>query len=241
MLTGIPAIYGINPHRISSDQKHPLGTLGIMNDGRAYRYAKAGGSDLSPGKLCIKTDLVADHQDIAVNTFTVGDRNITVSVGATAITAYDYDEGFVGIISSTGAGITYKIKSCPESSGSEDVVIELTEPIRVTAASGTKVTLYKNKFRDVIVSDGTLADIPVGVPNVTITTLYYGWLQTKGPCSVLNDETTTVVVGQPVTIGDVTSGAVEVINAVTEPMVGMCPAGMTPVTTEYVVIELTLD
>ena len=237
----MPVIYGIHPHKASSEQKHPLGSLGLMNDGRAYRYAKAGGLDLSPGKLCISTDLVTNHEDLAVNTFKVGDRNIDVTVGGTAISAYDYDEGFVNITDGTGEGIMYKIKHCPATSGSEAVTIELTEPIRVTAVDATTVTLYKNKYRDVIVSASSKVDIPVGVPNVTIATTYYGWLQTKGPCSVLNDETTTVAVGQPVTIGAVTVGAVEVIAAVTEPIVGMVPAGALGDTEEYVVIELTLD
>lgn len=240
-MTGLPVVYAIKPHEQSTDQRHSLGTMGFTNDGRTYRYVNAGGSDLDPGKLTIAVDITSDHEDIAVNTFGIGDTTLTVTLGGTAITANEYDEGFVNIISSTGLGTMYSIKSHPISAGSEDIVITLNEPIVVVAASGTKVTLVRNKYRDIIVSDGTLADLPVGVPNVIISSDAFGWVQTGGLCAVLNDGTTTVVAGKPVTIGDVTSGAVEDIAAATENRVGIVPAGAVGATTEYVSINLTLD
>lgn len=239
-MTGLPVVYAIKPHEQSTDQRHPLGTMGFTNDGRIYRYANAGGSDLDPGKLAIAVDIDSNQEDIAVNTFTIGETTMTVTAGAT-ISANEYDEGFVNITSSTGEGIMYSIKSHDTVSGSGSVVLTLNDVIAVTAVAGTKVTLVKNKYKDIIVSDGTLADLPVGVSNITISANAFGWIQTGGLCSVLNDQTTTVVAGKPVTIGDVTSGAVEDINAVTEPQVGLVPAGAVGATTEYVPINLTLD
>ena len=240
MLTGLPVVYAIKPHEQSSDQRHPLGTMGITNDGRTYRYANAGGVDLDPGKLTIAVDVTSTHEDIAVNTFLIGENTMTVTAGGT-VSANEYDEGFVNITSGTGQGIMYSIKSHTTSSGSGSVVLTLNDLIAVTAVAGTKVTLIHNKYKDIIVSDGTLADLATGVPNVTISADAFGWVQTGGLCAVLNDATTTVVAGQPVTIGDVTSGAVEDINAVTETQVGLVPAGAVGATTEYVSINLTLD
>ena len=240
MLTGLPVVYAIKPHEQSSDQRHPLGTMGFTNDGRTYRYANVGGSDLDPGKLAIAVDITSTHEDIAVNTFLIGENTMTVTAGAT-VSANEYDEGFVNVTSGTGQGIMYGIKSHTTVSGSGSVVLTLNDLIAVTAASGTKVTLVHNKYKDIIVSDGTLADLAVGVPNVTLGGDGFGWIQTGGLCSVLNDGTTTVVAGKPVTIGDVTSGAVEDINAVTETQVGLTPAGAVGATGEYVAINLTLD
>lgn len=238
----MPVIYGIHPHKTSTEQKHPLGSLGLMNDGRAYRYCQnAGSSGLNPGQLSVAPDVTANHEDRDVNSFLVGDRSITIAIGATAITGNEYQEGFVNITDETGQGIMYKIKNIPTSSGSETITVDLEEPIRVTAVAATTATLYRNKYRDVVISDGTLTDVPVGVPNVTISTDDYGWLQVGGPCSVLNDASTTVVAGQPVTIGQATNGAVEVIAAATEPTVGICPAGAVGATGEYVVVELTIN
>jgi len=239
-MTGAPVIYGINPHTASEDQKHPLGTKGVTSDGRTYRYAQAASVALSPGKLCIAPDVTTHHEDCAVNTFLINAKNITVTLGATAITGNEYEEGFVNITDGTGEGIMYKIKSCPATDASGDVIVELAEPIKVAASAATTVTLYRNKYRDVLVSDGTQADLPVGVPNVTIAIDYYGWLQTGGPCSVLVDAN-DITVGKPVTIGDGTAGGVESLNAATENPVGFNPAGVDADAGEYGVIELTLD
>ena len=238
----MPVIYGIHPHKTSTEQKHPLGSLGLMNDGRSYRYAQAAtAAALAPGMICIAPAITTNHEDLAVNTFAVGDRSITVTVGGTAIAAEEYQEGFVNVTDETGQGIMYKIKNIPTSAGSEDVTVDLEEPIRVAAHADATVTLYRNKYRDIVVSASSKAAVPVGVPNVTIAADYYGWVQVGGPCSVLNDETTTAVAGTPVTIGAVTVGAVEPLAAATEPYVGNVPAGAIGDTEEYIVIELTLN
>ena len=239
-MTGAPVIYGIKPHEDSSEQKHPVGTMGVSNDGRTYRYCQAGGTALEPGTMCIAPDITTAHEDIAVNTFAVGDKSITATLGATAITGNEYQEGFVNVTDELGQGIMYKIKSCPATALSSDVVVLLEEPIVVAAHADTTVTLYRNKYRDVLVSDGTQADLPVGVPNVEIAANAYGWLQVGGPCSILVDANDTTV-GKPVTIGDGTAGAVESRNAATETYVGNQPAGVGADAGEYGVFELTLN
>lgn len=239
-MTGAPVIYGIIPHKDSTEQKHPVGTMGITNDGRTYRYAQAAGTALEPGQLCIAPDIEAQHEDRDVNTFAVGDKSITVSIGSTAITGNEYQEGFVNITDATGQGIMYKIKSCPATAINSDVIIELEEPIVVVAEANTTVTLYRNKHRDVVVSDGTQADLPVGVPNVEIAANAFGWLQIGGPCSILVDSNDTTA-GTPITVGDGTSGAVETHNAATEVYVGIQPAGTGADTGEYGIFELALN
>jgi hypothetical protein len=239
-LSGNAAIFGIRPHVSGSTQLHQLGSVGVAPDGRTYRYANAGAVDLAPGLLCIAVDITANHEDLAVNTFAVGDKSITVTLGATAITANEYDGGYVNVTDATGQGIMYQIESAPATDASGSVIIQLKTPIVVAAEAATTVTLVRNKYKDIIVSDGTQADLPVGVPNVAISAGEFGWVQTGGFCSVLND-TTTVVAGQPVTIGDADAGAVEVHNAATEVVVGVCPAGTVAAAGEYTAIELTLD
>ena len=239
-MTGAPVIYGIIPHTDSTEQKHPLGTTGVTNDGRTYRYGQAASTKLVLGKMCIAPDITTHHEDIAVNTFAIGDKSITATLGATAITGNEYQEGFVNVTDGTGQGIMYKIKSCPATALSSDVIITLEEPIIVAAEAATTVTLYRNKYRDIIVSDGTQADLPVGVPNIDIAADSYGWFQVGGPCSVLVDANDTTV-GTPITIGDGTAGGVETHNAATEVLVGIQPAGAGADVGEYGVFELTLN
>ena len=240
-LTGTPVIYGIVPHEDSTDQKHPLGSKGVTDDGRTYRYIQAAGTALEPGLLVVAPDITADHEDRAVNTFAVGDFNITVSLGSTGISNNEYDEGFVSVIDETGQGIMYAIKNIPDSSsGSEDIIITLSEPIRVAAVANTTVTLYRNKYRDVVVSDTNQVDLPVGVPNVEILGDSYGWVQTGGPCTILVDTNDTTA-GSQITNGNTEAGAVEVRNAVVEPLVGIQPIGSNSDAGEYGIFELLLD
>jgi len=239
-LTSIPVIYGIVPHENSEDQKHQLGVKGVTSDGRIYRYAQNAGTKITLGKLAVAPDITALHEDRDVNTFAVGDTSITVTLGATAITGNEYEEGFVNITDETGQGIMYKIANCPATGASEDVVIRLAEPIRVAAVAATTVTLYRNKYRDIVVSDGNQIDMPVGVPNVDLPANYYGWIQTGGPCSILVDTNDTTAT-QGITIGDTEAGAVETRDAIAEPIVGIQPAGDNADAGEYGVYELTLD
>jgi len=240
MFTGSPVIYGIHPHEDSTEQKHPVGTIGITNDGRTYRYCQAGGTALEPGTMCIAPDITTNHEDLAVNTFAVNDKEMSITLGATAITGNEYQEGFVNVTDASGQGIMYKIKSCPATAQSTAVTVYLEEPVKVVAEADTTVTLYRNKYRDVLVSDGTQDDLPVGVPNVEIAANAYGWLQTGGPCSILVDANDSTV-GKPITIGDGTAGGVESRNAATETYVGNQPAGVGADPGEYGVFELTLD
>lgn len=239
-LTGAPVIYGIVPHETSSVAQHQLGVKGVTSDGRTYRYAQCGDTDIGPGLVVVAPDITGNHEDRDVNTFAVGDTNITVSIGATAIVGNEYEEGFVFIIDETGQGIAYKIANCPPTAINSDVVIRLAEPIRVAAVAATTVTLYRNKYRDVVVSDGDQIDMPVGVPNVALAADYYGWIQTRGPCSILVDGNDTTA-SQGITIGDTTPGAVETWDAIAEPYIGIQPIGNNSDTTEYGVYELRLD
>lgn len=239
-LTGTPIIYGISPHNAGAEQMHPLGSRGVTNDGRIYRYVQNASTAIVPGKLCVAPDITTNHEDRAVNTFAIGDRSITVTLGSTAITGNEYEEGLVNITDDTGEGIMYKIRSCPPTDSGGTVTILLAEPIVIAAVDNTTVTLYRNKYRDIIVSDGTQADLPVGVPNITIAIDNYGWVQTGGPCSILVDSNDTTA-GSPITIGANADGAVETRNANTEVIVGTQPVGNNAVAGEYGIYELRLD
>lgn len=240
-LTGVPVVYGIKPHEDTTTQLHPLGTLGFTNDGRAYRYSQAAGTALSPGQICIAADITSAHEDIAVNTFAIGDTSMTVTLGGTAVTANEYDEGFVNVTDANGQGIAYSIKAHQTSSaGSEDIVITLNDLIVIAAEASTTVTLVRNKYRDILVSSGSQTDLPTGVPNVTIAIDAFGWLQTGGLCSVLVGSNNTEV-GTPVTFDASTSGGLEGRDAVAEPEIAVQPAGAGADVGEYGVFELTLD
>jgi hypothetical protein len=97
--------------------------------------------------------------------------------------------------------------------------------------------LDKNPWSAAVISVTDQADMPVGIPNVTITAAYYGWLQTKGVCSAFADESITA--GLSLTTGTGVAGALEALDAAGEPLVGV--ALVAGVDDEYRAVSLMID
>ena len=243
MLSGNPTVFGIDPFSIGTTPLHPLGSKGITADGRIFRYAKAGSTNIATGKLCIAADIVANHEDRAFATAgAVGDTSVSISIGGTAITANQYDEGYLAIIDDTGEGHVHKIISHGTSSaGSENVTFFISPGLEEATTTSTTVTLIRNLYSGVLISDGSQADIPVGVTPIALTGDNYGWLQTGGIASVLTDTGAQATQGHPVTIGGTSSGGLTEHDAATEPIVGYAPVGVAPTSGEHNPYFLTLD
>lgn len=227
----------------SSVQLADLGQKVVTPDGRVYRYCQNGGTALAAGKLVVAGtgfESVDNHADLATNTAAAGDKTVTVTLGATAVTANEYAEGQLVINDDTGEGIAYTIGSHLAASASGDVVINLLEPIKTAFGANTTATLVKNKYRDVVIATGgTQTDVPVGVPNIAVTADYYFWAQTGGACAVLQSGTNTPTKGEPVTIGEATNGTVSGRDSIAEPEVGI---GLdTAVSGEYNPVYLMID
>jgi hypothetical protein len=136
-----------------------------------------------------------------------------------------------------GEGIAYAIKGHPAADSGASLTVELEDPIAVALTTSSEATLIANRFAGVVISAVDQADTPAGVPNVAIAAGEYGWLQTGGLCSVLADEILTV--GKECTIGSSVTGALELQDAVAEPVVAV--AIQAGVDTEYRAVELVLD
>lgn len=179
----------------SSVQLMDLGALVSTADGREYRYVKAGGTALVPGKLQQGPAVVANHQNIAVAAAAaIGATSVTVTLGATAATANQYAGGTMVVNDVTGEGYTYTIKSHPAADASASLVITLEDDdaIRVALTTSSEVCLFPNLYNGVIVNPTTPTNKPVGVAVKAITASYYGFIQTKGTVSCLNDSATAV-------------------------------------------------
>jgi len=239
-LSGNPTVFGIDPYNISATPVHPLGAKGISADGRKFRYAKAGAADLNPGQLTIGVNIVANHEDIAFATAgAVGDRTVSITIGATAVTASQYTNGYLVIIDDTGEGHTHLITDHGITAGSEAIDISIEPGLTEATVVATTVALVRNLYQDIIISNTDQNDIPTGVPQVTITAEYYGWVQTGGICGVLMDE--SVANGLQLTIGSSTAGSVELVDANAEIIVGIACGGVNAQDGEYNPIHLSID
>lgn len=238
MMSGIMQISPSDVATTSTEREVQLGQVGATPDGRLFRYCRAGGSDLDPGKLTVAATVVANHQDIAVaSAAAVGETEVTVTLGATAATENQYAGGLLVINDAAGEGTAYLISGHPAADASGSLTVQLAEPVRVALTTSSEACLQQNAWDDIVVSATDQADLPTGVPVVTIPTTEYGWVQTRGQCAALADE--TLAIGSQLTTGTSVAGALEVKDAVAEPLVGV--ASQAGVDTEYRTVYLQID
>jgi len=226
----------------SSTAKHRLGTRMQLADGRVFYYAKSGGT-LAGGKLCAAKQCQANHMNQSVAAAAaVGDKSVSLTVGATAVTANEYAEGWLHINDAAGEGHQYKIKRHPAVSASGTATFYLYDPIQVALTTSSEFTLVYNPFYGVA-HTATEENVFVGIPPMAVTSGYYFWIQTWGPAIVL--ATTTAAVGNELIPG-ATAGSVGYYSVTTQaavqftkPTVGV-QMGTAGVDTEYKPIFLML-
>lgn len=236
MLTGFAQLNSQDARAISSTKQANIGTVGVTRDGRVYRYTRAGGTTLDPGKLTVAATVDSNVTNKAVTAASaIGSFQVSFTAGGT-VTADAYVDGTLNVNDATGEGITYLIAGHLTTAAQ---VVTLSEPIVVALVSATsEVTMTKNPWADTVISVADQLDMPVGIPNVSITNTYYGWTQTRGVCAALADE--TLPIGSVVVAGSSTVGAVEERDTdETKADVGV--AIVAGVDTEYREIFLTID
>lgn len=188
--------------KVSADPLHEIGLIAETADGRVFRYAKAGGSNLAAGKVNVAPAKVANHTNVAVAADApVGSRTVKVTVGATAVTNGQYNGGFLVVVDGAGVGQVLKISGTPAVASSGTGEFTLEQPLRtaLTAAS-SKVSLQPSVFGGSIVSPAAVAFVPNGVANVAVGANQYYWSQVGGVASVLSQ-------------GIITKGAYGVVSA----------------------------
>lgn len=167
-----------------------LGARGATRDGRQFVYVLSDSSaGLAVGKLGVRAAVTANHVNRSLDSTSLvaaGSLQIVVSVGATAVTQDQYADGYVVVRDGTGKGQTLQIAGNTAVSSAGGAVTVLLQDAVITALSlaDTKVDLI-SPWSGVVAST-TLAQA-VGVPLVTLAAGEYGWVQTKGPASVLAD------------------------------------------------------
>ena len=228
----------------SSTAKETLGTIRITQDGRKFRYAKAGAADLNRGKMGLGAALNAAHVDeailaaVAIGTYTL---DLTVTAGS-ALAADQLRGGYFQIMDGTGEGQCLQIAGNTAISASgTSIQIALDDPIQVALDTTSEFTLVQSPWYAVYESS-TGESMVAGVAPIAVTTLYYYWAQTGGVANVL--QAATDAVGCNMTVSTATAGAVvSVANGAIDadlPLVGV-QYGTAGVAGEYTPVFLTID
>jgi hypothetical protein len=215
-LTGRDGSALVNGYSNSSVQSHPLGTVGETNDGRIFKYAQAGASDLIAGSLYQSAAPIANHLARTAPVVAVGAVSFTFTPGATAGAANLYAEGYLNVDTGTASenGYIYAVSGHAAITSSVAFTLNLIDPIQVALSASSTVGLVHNSYKNVIVSATTQTAPTAGVAPCIITATQYGWLQTWGPASVLINGTPGV--GISVVPSATTAGAVDVATVAAE-------------------------
>lgn len=228
---------------ISVTKKEILGCRRYDKYGNTYRYAKAGSGALAAGKMGQAIALTANHLKCVNATIAtaVGKTQVAVTVGATAVTANQYEDGTLQVTKVTAGaiGLQYHILGNTACGTGGITYVTLDEPIKVALVAATEVSLIPNMFGGTVQST-TEEAAAAGVPRVAVTAAYYYWAQTGGEACVLQDG--TAAVGTMLTF-DATAGALTPINStldIDQPIVAV-KWGAAAVSAEYEPVKLLID
>jgi hypothetical protein len=231
-------------HAISATAKETVGALRILDDGRKFRYAKAGASALSAGKANAAAAVAAGVMNEAcASAHAIGEYVITETI--TAGVAYTQDHfagGFLQVNDATGEGHQYKITSSSAvTAAGTSITIVLEDPIRVALVAATSEFTLTPSPQQMVVETTTEENLPTGVAPVAVTAAYYFWNQTGGHALALIAGTPAV--GEVLTLSG-TSGALTGITTPLDVDIAYQAGilwGTAGVATEYKPVWLTLD
>lgn len=239
VLSGFPAVAGQVILSSSATQAHNLGAYMETRDGRGFRYFKNGAVATVPGKVYQGPALDATNMQpsggLTPAAAAVGATEITISSSIT-LTANQLAGAYMAVVVTPGQGYTYRVKSNTAVSGATGCVVTLEDPIVVALTTSSRVIFAFNKYNGCVIEPGTPTAAIAGVSTYIVAANEYGWLQTKGPCSVLF--TGTGVAGKAVgSLSGGTSGSMAPAIAATN-IGGYHMA--TGITGEYSLIDLAI-
>lgn len=200
----------------STTAKHTVGMGAKTDDGRTFRYVKAGIVALVVGNALQSRIEDVDHDNIAVRITAAGALDLLVTAGASggALDAQEYAGGFAVIDTTPGLGYIYEVDSHPAIAALANGTIRLEDAdgIQVALTALSKVTLVNNPYDEVIQHPVTTATgVCVGGCVYPIGANEFGWIQSRGVGAALIDGTPGA--GQPVTSTASAAGALAVHSA----------------------------
>ena len=230
-------------YEISSTKRERLGTKRILQDGRIFRYAYAGGA-LVAGKLVQMKAINAHHENVAPSAAaSAAATSIVMDTLSTTLSAGQLIDGYVVVQDDAGEGYIYDVT---DHEATTTPTIKIEPGLQEALTTSSTLTLCHNPWWSC--DHGTTEELlAVGVPLVDVTANYYCWLQTGGLCPVLING--SIAAGQAVAASAASSieGAVgpaapavsTSVAAVTIPIVGYAIYAVND--TEYCPIYLTID
>lgn len=208
-LTGLSRSFDIDPWAYSQLPVNlQLGAVGYDRLGNKYKFVKAGAVALVKANVIQSPASVANHKGMAVQTaVAIGDKQMYVTLGATATTANQYDGGRLIVDTGTGIGTQFTIKSHSVTAASGTALFKFEEASDVVIPTSATVTIIPSMYNGVIQSPTTRSGATVGIAIAPIPAGYFGWLGVEGLFGVLCDATVGAI-GDGISPSTTTAGTI---------------------------------
>lgn len=221
-----------------------IGDQMIFEDGRHFRWASADGTTaVVVGKLYQSAIPVTNHVLQTAAAAAVGATSIALTLGATAATANQYQNGYVSVdlVGNSGFGYLYGIGLHPAVASAGVFTIPLKSTVQVAiATTANSLSLIANRYSAVILAVATnpTADL-AGVSVKPLAVNNWGWLATRGPAICLT--VTPVVAIGTIAMAASTTGAVMAQSTAVSLTVPTIGTGIrTAVTASYCTVDLNI-
>lgn len=208
-----------------------LGQRGLTQDGRTFVFCFNGAAALVAGKHVSAPAATANHLSRTLTTtYPAGSVRINVPLGATAATLNQYQYGYLIVVSGTGQGQQFVVKTntAVASGGITSVTLDTKTPVLVGLDATSVVSLYPAEWNGVTLSAASTAQQVIGVPPLGVPVANYFWAQIAGRASLLTDSAGAVAKGSEVVASTVVAGAVAVSATTnTAQTLGLAPEATT--------------
>lgn len=220
------------------DTPSTIGGCGMTTDGRRFRlgFNNTASTALAACKLAQGPVVIAGQQGGTVSAQAIGDTQITVTITSATVAANYYAGGYISIITGTGSVAQYQIKGHGAITSSTLLTLNLVDPIVIATAATATCNLWANPYSGAIICPTTITGTLLGVNPVAIPAQYYGWFQTGGIATALNQGGTTQGLGLAISAS--VAGALATVAATTSEV---AVATQTGTDTAYSFVRMTLE
>jgi hypothetical protein len=191
---------------------HHPGEGVFLADGRVFRYSVVGSAAaLVAGTMNTPAAEKANHYEIsptaALSAYTTVNQ-VTLTLGATAVVAGEYQEGFLNASSGGNVGLSYQISYNPVALASATTfTVTLYDFLQNALLTSDTFDLVHSQWNNILQSTGS-SDQTIrgaGVCMLAAAASYGCWVVTKGLAACIADG--TVAVGTELVLSNSTAGA----------------------------------
>lgn len=193
-----------------------LGVRSVTGDGREFRFASAGASNLIIGQLQQSAAPQSNYVDVTAVAVAAGATTATLTVSTgTAVAANQFSGGYYityGTVANGGGQILKISANTAVSASGTSITLTLEDAPATAITTSATVSIIPPAYAALIQVPTTLTGKIAGIAVTSLAATYYGWVQVKGVANALIAGTPAIGTGLSAPNGG-TAGALQVTAA----------------------------